>query len=98
MAKIANSLVPDGTGVELCFIHGPIKEHQLSEADVLRIMQQVKLQSGTPTGRNLRDKILRPFLYDKLERGELLKRPYLITIITDGEPNDRKGDTLQEVI
>lgn len=105
MAQICSYLVPDDKGVELRFINAnPSGVSNLRADGIERIMAAVQPLGYTAIGLNLREKILRPLIYDVLNRGEKLSRPYLISIITDGIPEGKAGvsretpGTLKEVI
>ncbi|KFA52185.1 hypothetical protein S40293_00520 [Stachybotrys chartarum IBT 40293] len=98
MAKIATKLVPDGTGVKLDFIHSTVGQDDLDEAGLQEVLNSVRLSKGTPIGTRLRDKILEPLIYNKLDHGERLTRPYLIMVITDGDPTRELPDTLKKNI
>ncbi|KAH8647461.1 hypothetical protein BGZ60DRAFT_509545 [Tricladium varicosporioides] len=91
ITRIATYIVPDKDGVELCFINSPEKGNSLKENDVEQIFARVKPRGATELGTNLVEKILKPMVYDKLDRNEQLKRPILICIITDGVPGGFQG-------
>ncbi|MCJ1344266.1 hypothetical protein MMC31_002469 [Peltigera leucophlebia] len=55
-------------------------------------------KGGTRIGANLREKILKPFIFDVLDRGDKLERPYLILTITDGSPEGEEEDQFRNAI
>lgn len=99
MTKIMTKLTPDDCGVELCFINNPeIKERALDEAKIEKIMNATQPRGGTNIGTNLTNKILQPHIYDVLDNGKRLDRPYLIATITDGCPSPEPEDTFKKAI
>jgi hypothetical protein len=96
MAKIATKLVPDGTGVKLGFVNTDVERDDLDEAGIQDVMNTIRLSKGTQIGTRLKDKVLQPLIYDKLDRDETLKRPYLVLIFTDGHPTLEADDTFRD--
>lgn len=91
MCSVATRLVPDGEGVHLRFINK--EEPRKGAFDSLNSEQidnalNFEPRGGTDIGTELREKILKPFVFDVFARGETLKRPILIIAITDGHPTD----------
>ncbi|KAI0393160.1 hypothetical protein F5Y17DRAFT_459155 [Xylariaceae sp. FL0594] len=101
MARIATKLTPDGTGVELNFINNNNPHHNLDEDGIKAVLDRMTvhtLKSGTPIGTRLRQNVLQPHVYDKLQAGIRLQRPLLILIITDGWPTGERSDRLHQEI
>lgn len=98
MCSIATRLVPDGDGVYLRFINkdqprtGALSKGQIDDA------LKFEPSGGTPIGTELRNRILKPFLFDVFARGQTLKRPILIIVITDGCPKNEAPDTFKNAI
>ncbi|KAF3928051.1 hypothetical protein AA313_de0201994 [Arthrobotrys entomopaga] len=109
IASIATRLLPDGEGVELRFINSPTDaSYSKPSLDMIdNIISTLRMWGWTPIGTNLKAKILIPLVYKQL-RAEQLKRPMLVSIITDGFPegpqapqgrkNQEKRDSLKEAI
>ncbi|KAF9636424.1 hypothetical protein BFW01_g7320 [Lasiodiplodia theobromae] len=101
MCSIATRLVPDGEGVHLRFIN---KDQPRTGAyDNLskdQIDNELKFEpsGGTRIGTELRNKILKPFVFDVFARGQTLKRPILVIVITDGKPTDDDPDAFKNAI
>jgi len=104
IARIATKIVPDDmAGVELRFINNDFKS-QVSAEEIQQAMQGVKLSWGTNIGTNLRKKILKPFVYDLIDRPVIagkpfpFRRPLLVCIITDGAPQPEPWNFLLDEI
>ena len=103
IARIATRLVPDGHGVSLQFInHNRELNDNLPADEVEEIVSEVEPDGYTEIGTNLKKKILTPLVYDVLKAGKL-KRPILVSIITDGCPSGdslspEKNDTFKNTI
>ena len=68
-------------------------------ADVEQALSNVYPSSDTKIGTELKRKVLEPFIMNVLERpGGKLDKPFLITIITDGEPAGESRSTLKNMI
>ena len=91
IARISTRLVPDGVGVELRFINAIDGElSNLDTAGVQRRMEALNITAGSYTrvGIGLRDRILKPLVYDVIEGQGTLSRPILVCIVTDGSPQN----------
>lgn len=91
MARISTMLVPDGVGVDLCFINASDGQlRNLDAAGVQARMQALKITPGSYTqiGLGLKGKILQPLVYDAVEGQGALSRPVLVCIVTDGSPQN----------
>ncbi|KAL7945514.1 hypothetical protein V8C42DRAFT_345114 [Trichoderma barbatum] len=103
VARISTLLVPEGYGTGLLFINDkrPMDE-TLNAEQVGQIMESTKPRGNTKIGTQLEQKILKPLIYDRIERGERLQRPVLISCITDGcasgEPATKFKDTIVNCI
>lgn len=103
IARIATYIVPDDEGVDLCFINSTEEGSRLKANEVEAIMSRVEPAGATELGTNLVRKILKPLVYDKLDRKERLRRPVLVSVVTDGCPGGHRGsperpDTFKEAI
>ncbi|KUL83786.1 hypothetical protein ZTR_06619 [Talaromyces verruculosus] len=99
IARITTRLVPDGAGVELHFINYTKEFHGILDAgEVEDLVSSVPVSGSTNIGTNMVRKILRPLVYDVLDRGEKLKRPIVISVLTDGMPNPEKPDVFRNAI
>ncbi|KAI1642280.1 ankyrin [Daldinia loculata] len=97
ITKFATYIIPDEDGVELRFINSSVSGSRLREAEVETIMTNMQPTGDTDIGTNLIAKILKPLVYDKLDNKEL-KRPLLVSIITDGCSESEASDTLRNTI
>ncbi|KAI1654315.1 hypothetical protein F4813DRAFT_392821 [Daldinia decipiens] len=88
VASICTRIVPDELGVHLRFINNePDNSDNLSIDEIQNIMDQVRPLGCTEIGTQLRNRILQPLLYSQYnDNVKNLKRPLLISIITDGIP------------
>lgn len=99
IARITTRLVPDGAGVELHFINYTKEFHGILDAgEVEDLVSSVPVSGSTDIGTNMVRKILRPLVYDVLDRGEKLKRPIVISVLTDGVPYPEKPDVFRNAI
>ncbi|KAI1118532.1 hypothetical protein F5Y14DRAFT_217781 [Nemania sp. NC0429] len=104
ITSITTRLVPDGEGIELRFINTPT-DHRMTKPNlstINNIMTELTLNGATEIGTNLRSKILKNIIENQVSNGGL-KRPVLISIITDGHPEGPPGSperhgTLKQVI
>lgn len=99
IAEITTRILPPGDGITLRFINqNPNNADDLSTTALSNLIDKMKYSNGdTPIGTNLRSKILEPMIYNNLAR-KTLNRPYLISIMTDGDPQPESKNTLIEVI
>jgi hypothetical protein len=97
ICRVTTMLVPDGLGVDLQFINKDQGFVDLREEEVNEKLKSMYPRGGTEIGRNLEKKVLKPLVYKPLESGGL-KRPLLISIITDGQPAHEPLDTLKKAI
>ncbi|KAJ2973263.1 hypothetical protein NUW58_g8980 [Xylaria curta] len=91
IARITTRLVPEGEGVELRFINKSADDLSgLDEKGIRERMNELKITPGSYTqiGIGLKEKILKPLVYEPLESKEGLTRPLLVCIITDGYPQN----------
>lgn len=98
MASIATRAVPDNKGVHLRFINRLVLNSDNLNAEEIESSMEFEPQGGTRIGTNLEKKILKPFIYDVLDRGDKLERPYLILMITDGSPQGEDEDRLRNAM
>ncbi|PCG89020.1 Hypothetical protein PENO1_107010 [Penicillium occitanis (nom. inval.)] len=99
IARITTRLVPDGAGVEVHFINYTKEFHGILDAgEVEDLVSSIPVSGSTNIGTNMVRKILRPLVYDILDRGEKLKRPIVISVLTDGVPNPEKPDVFRNAI
>ncbi|KAI0102605.1 hypothetical protein GGR51DRAFT_527057 [Nemania sp. FL0031] len=98
MASIATRLVPDGHGAHLRFINK--KTPTLNDLKESQIDEKMKFSpsGGTQIGTQLEQQILKPYIYDVLDSGNTLDRPYLILTITDGSPNNEDPKAFRNAV
>ncbi|PLN86161.1 hypothetical protein BDW42DRAFT_190359 [Aspergillus taichungensis] len=90
IARVATRIIPEHMGIDLRFINAKAAFTDCREDQILKSMTTVTPRGTTPLGKNLKERVLNPLIHNPLERGESLKRPYLISIITDGRPDDQE--------
>ncbi|RPB08727.1 hypothetical protein P167DRAFT_567690 [Morchella conica CCBAS932] len=66
-------------------------------AGLTPIFNVVKFDGSTPLGTKLKQKVIDPMIVAKLA-GKQLKKPIIVSIITDGEPNEEPVDQLEKSI
>jgi len=102
IAKITTRVLAQGEGVALCFINqGVPNSSNLRLGDIENILKPMEWDhnGNTNIGTNLKSKILKPLVYDKLDSvPKSLERPLLISILTDGGPEPELEATLKNVI
>ena len=103
IARIATRIVPDDiAGVELRFINSP-SSSSFDAQTIGAAMAAVGPSGGTRIGTNLREKILKPLIYEPISKKSAsnpvpLRRPLLVCTITDGCPSGEDVDTLHDEI
>jgi uncharacterized protein YegL len=102
IARIATRIVPDDmAGVDLRFINNNLTS-TLRANEILQVMRGIKTSPGTNIGTNLRKRILKPLVYDIIDRPRIFskpfKRPLLVCIITDGCPRPESPNILRDEI
>ncbi|TRX89957.1 hypothetical protein FHL15_009229 [Xylaria flabelliformis] len=97
IARITTRIVPDGEGVYMRYINQDIpNSDSLQFEELLEVIKQLTWGGDTPIGTNLRSKVLEPLVYNKLP-GDL-KRPILVSVITDGMPSNESRSTFVDAI
>jgi len=100
ITRITTRILPEGDGVALRFINQDTdNSDKLNFRQIGDIMKTKSWdeEGNTQIGTHLRSKILEPLVYSKLQP-PTLKRPLLISVITDGIPTAEKVGTLVEAI
>jgi hypothetical protein len=98
IARTTTRILPDGEGVALRFINQMTDESpNLDFEGIGQALSSINPRGDTAIGTTLRDRILEPMVYKPLSEGRL-KRPLLISILTDGGPSHEDTDTLVKVI
>ncbi|KAM0256352.1 hypothetical protein ACHAQJ_005003 [Trichoderma viride] len=99
VARLSTRLVPKGFGTSLQFINQRRDlGDKLDHRQVKEIMKTMKPSGNTKIGTNLERKILKPLIYDVINSGRPLRRPLLISCITDGYPSGENAETFTETI
>ncbi|KAI0551310.1 hypothetical protein F4679DRAFT_539969 [Xylaria curta] len=98
LAKVAS--VFTRTGVSIRFLnHGSISDkdlNNLSPDDIKQRVEKVQFKKGSKLGTALKAKIVDPIIEEA--QSQKLKRPVIVTIITDGEPHGEPSGTLRDAI
>lgn len=101
LTKLTTRVLPAGEGVALRFINRDLDEadSKLTAENVRQVLGPMTWQPGgdTPIGTNLRSKILKPLVYDKIA-DKTFSRPLLVIAITDGMPEPESKSALAEAI
>jgi hypothetical protein len=87
VATLATILSPDGISVRTLHYGGDMDgqwDNLKTAKDIENRMDKVVYDGNTPLGTILEKKILKPMILDKA-RHDLLKKPVIVIIITDGE-------------
>jgi hypothetical protein len=86
IARDTTLILPDNEGVAFHFINKITNDSpSLNLKDIERVLDSVSPTGDTAIGTTLRERILKPLVYDPLEAGTL-RRPLLVSILTDGAP------------
>lgn len=96
ITRICSLLLPDDGGIHLRFINRNVTWDKLDSGAVRQNMNMVTPTNGTKIGTNLRDKVLKPYIYENLDAG--LQTPFLICVITDGCPSGEDESLFTNVI
>jgi hypothetical protein len=97
IARVTTRILPEGEGVYMRYINQQVpNSDSLKFEELLDTIKPLTCGGDTPIGTNLRSKILEPLVYSKLPND--LKRPLLISIITDGMPEPEPRETLVNAI
>ncbi len=87
IAKIATLFDDDGISVR--WFNSYTHMDNIKSADqVTDAIQKIQFQGKTPMGSSLKEKVLQQMVYPGI-RNKSLKKPVLIFIITDGQPDSR---------
>ena len=98
IARTTTRILPDGEGVALRFINQRTDESpNLDLEGIGRVLNSITPRGNTAIGTTLRERILKPMVYNPLTEGTL-KRPLLVSILTDGAPTGEDNGTLVNVI
>lgn len=100
VTRVSTYLVPHGYGTSLQFINlfRDVHDDTLSHTQVQAIMNSTKPSGHTQIGTNLKEKILKPLVYDVIKNNKRLERPILVSCITDGCPSDESPGKLKKEI
>ncbi|KAE8449111.1 hypothetical protein EG329_008494 [Mollisiaceae sp. DMI_Dod_QoI] len=98
IARTTTRILPDGEGVALRFINQTTNESPSLDLDgIQQALNSATARGDTAIGTTLRERILKPLVYNPLAAGTL-KRPLLVSILTDGGPAPEAKGTLASVI
>ncbi|KAK2804009.1 hypothetical protein FQN50_006815, partial [Emmonsiellopsis sp. PD_5] len=99
ITDVATRADPNNRGVYFRLInrHTPNADNLDGNAVAQRLLNSTP-DGSTPLGTKLRERILNPVIFEPLNAGKRLERPYLIMIITDGCPWDEDEDKLRKAI
>ncbi|KAL7937194.1 hypothetical protein V8C35DRAFT_277683 [Trichoderma chlorosporum] len=99
VSRISTLLVPEGCGAGLHFINNKREmDTSLSAEEIKEIMLKTKATGKTKIGTQLEQKILKPLVYDVVKSGQKLKRPVLVSCITDGCPTGEASTRFKDTI
>jgi hypothetical protein len=97
IARVTTRILPEGEGVYMRYINQQVpNSDSLKFEDLVEVVKPLTWGGDTPIGTNLRSKILEPLVYSKLPNN--LKRPLLISVITDGMPEPEPEDTFVKAV
>ncbi|KAI9001754.1 hypothetical protein DFJ74DRAFT_647570 [Hyaloraphidium curvatum] len=95
---IANIVtVYDDDGISLRFFNSNIERDGIrTTADVQSAISQVKFNGMTPLGTNLDRRVIQPHIVGPA-RSNQLRKPVLVIILTDGQPEGEEGNNPRKV-
>jgi len=97
IARNTTRILPDGDGVALRFINQITNASpSLDLNGIGQVLNSVYPKGDTAIGRTLEERILKPLVYNPLAEGKL-RRPLLVSILTDGGPS-KEDKALARVI
>ncbi|KAF2967934.1 hypothetical protein GQX73_g5622 [Xylaria multiplex] len=93
MTDITTRAVPNNRGCHLRFINRDSPDtNNLDEAAIGQVLTNYGRGTGwTPIGTKLKEHVLDQLVYKDLKDGTLIKRPYVIMILTDGFPTQERA-------
>lgn len=101
ITQITTQILPDNEGVVLRFINQDVNNcSNLTPTEINETLERIPCKSNnshTKIARSLKSKILEPLVYNKLE-AEGLEKPLLISVITDGIPNQEHESEFAKAI
>jgi hypothetical protein len=98
IARTTTRILPDGDGVALRFINQVTNASpSLDLGGIGQVLNSVYPNGDTAIGTTLKERILKPLVYNPLAEGKL-RRPLLVSILTDGGPSREDKGTLARVI
>ncbi|KAI8633596.1 hypothetical protein F5Y19DRAFT_489058 [Xylariaceae sp. FL1651] len=97
IARVTTRILPDGEGVYMRYINQDVpNSDSLKFEELVDVIKPLTWGGDTPIGTNLKSKILEPLVYRKLPND--LKRPLLVSVITDGMPEPEPKSTFVDAI
>jgi uncharacterized protein YegL len=88
----------DDDGIQVTFMNSILTQAGVkTESDVIKLVNQVDFNGYTPIGTHLKDKVFKPLIKEPAKQKKL-KKPVLIIVITDGEPNGEPYTTINKVL
>lgn len=98
IASITTRVLPSRYGISLRFINAQYANKDNIPPSGISNALPTEPSGGTALGTNLKWNVLQPLVYDILQRGDLLQRPLMICIITDGCPDYDDNPTFENAI
>lgn len=87
----------DDDGIVICYFNSEKTfENIVTEKDAMDTTKRVKFSGGTPMGKSIYSKILKPLVYDKVQKN-MFTKPIVVYTITDGCP-DNKDDVKHNIL
>ncbi|KAJ2987333.1 hypothetical protein NUW58_g4567 [Xylaria curta] len=96
IARVTTWILPEGKGIYIRYINQQVPNSSLQFEDLLDVITTLRCRGITSTGTKLREKVLEPLVYSKLPSD--LKRPLLVSVITDGKPDRELVSTFVDAI
>jgi hypothetical protein len=98
IARICSAYNASGINIRFINAHNDAGFNGIrTEEQVETCLDTVKLAKGTPLGTRLFEKVVNPLIVQKAQRG-VLRRPVVVSVVTDGEPTGEHKDTLKRTI
>ena len=98
MAETMLLFSPEEHGVHLRFINREQAGLDNLKGDALGEKMNFTPTGSTQIGTRLGSKVLKPFIYDVIDKGVVPPRPFMVIIITDGMPKEEATDTMAQAI
>ncbi|PTB65486.1 hypothetical protein BBK36DRAFT_55910 [Trichoderma citrinoviride] len=99
MARIYELVVPEPPEICLQFLNHRTQAECTTTGELEEVFARVEPRGNTKVGRNLRRKILDPWVYDPIAQGRKLERPIIVYCLIDGcETGEPRNELRDQII